>query len=311
MNTRKTQRSNSPLQRPLPFDGSRTSVLFPMLNSETPDSSSQSSTTGIALFAPISASVLQSVDPTLGACFLKERERYELEITAKPAEAPTMALVPYTASIDRSLLKSLFYMGKFDEIAPNAEDAGSLTSDNIKQYVDSLVKRCSSGINDPSIIEKALESFSMPTHITEADARVTLYCADFFECLESIGYGTFRDDNPKKAVSILVQRLQPAALKREMRRRISYDESLEKNLKKFISVLTKEAVNRQIYDVEIKDSKRTATPKNAVAKDLPTRAKGPRRPSDPTNQTPLCLGNNTASAASITTYETAESAQRT
>lgn len=31
------------------------------------------------------------------------------------------------------------------------------------------------------------------------------------------------------------------------------------------------------------------TPKKTVAKDLPTRAKNPRKPSDPTNQTPLCL----------------------
>lgn len=56
----------------------------------------------------------------------------------------------------------------------------------------------------------------MPTHITEADARVPLYGADFFKRLESIGYGTFHDDNPKKAVIILVRRLQPAALNREM-----------------------------------------------------------------------------------------------
>ena len=70
-------------------------------------------------------------------------------------------------------------MGKFDEIAPNAVDANSLSSDNIKTYVYLLVKRSWSGIKDPSIIEKALESFSMPTHIAESDARVTLYCTDF------------------------------------------------------------------------------------------------------------------------------------
>ena len=228
MNTGRTQRTNAPLQGPLQFDGSRTPTLFPMLNSETPDSTSQSSIAGVALFAPISAPILRSVYPILVARFLKEREIYELEITAKQAEDPTMTPLPYTASIDRSLLKSLFYMGKFDDIAPNAEEASGLTSDSVKQCVDSLVKRSSSGINDPPIIEKAMESFSMPTHIAEADAGVSLYCAGFFERLASIGFSTFRDDNPKKAVIILVKRLQPAALKREMRIRISYDESLEK-----------------------------------------------------------------------------------
>ncbi len=45
------------------------------------------------VFAPISP-VLRSVDPIQVAAFLKERERFEMEIAAKQAEIPALAAVP-------------------------------------------------------------------------------------------------------------------------------------------------------------------------------------------------------------------------
>lgn len=207
----------------------------------------ESTASNIAVFAPIAAPILRSVDPIQVAKFLKERERYELEIQAKQAQVPSLTTLPYSASIDRALLKSLVFMGKFDVIAPAVEKAQDLTDDHIRTYVHQLIAASNANELDPIVIENALEGFKMPMHIANADARVTHFCADFFERLESVGCGSFRDQNPKKAVRLLCHRIQPANLKREMFKRISYDINLEKNLKTFIATLTREAINCQIY----------------------------------------------------------------
>ena len=70
--------------------------------------------------------------------------------------------------------------------------------------------------------------------IADLDARVITYFADFFERLESIGCGEFRDENPKMTVRLLISRLQPPALKRELRRRVEFEPKLEKNVRSFI-----------------------------------------------------------------------------
>ncbi len=79
--------------------------------------------------------MLRSVDPVQVAKFLKERERYELEIMSKQADVPNLKRLLYTAIVDRTLLKSLFFMGKFDHIAQEAKSVSNLTDDHIKLYV--------------------------------------------------------------------------------------------------------------------------------------------------------------------------------
>ena len=294
MNTRRTQRSNSPLRPPLITDRRRHRTVQGMASpSFTADGAHTPASGSVSVFAPVAAPVLRSVDPVKVARFLKERERYELEISAKQAEVPSLKVLPYTASIDRSLLKNLFFMGKFDSIAADASSAKDLTDAHIEMYIKSLVSRPSNADFDPSIIEKALEGFSMPTYIANADARITHYCADFFERLESVGCGDFREENPKKAISLLLGHLQPAVLKREMRRRLSYDEVLEKNLKKFIKVLSREAINCQIYGVESKESTRkpsNSKPGNGkgFSKEIET-GKRKAKPDTISKEAPLCL----------------------
>ncbi len=118
---------------------------------------------------------------------MKKRERYELERFSKPADMPNLKAVPYTASVDRNLLKSLFFMGKFDNIGEEAESVSNLTDGHIKLYVESLVKRADKGSVVHATIENVLADFSIPMKIADADARITTYCADFFERLESSG----------------------------------------------------------------------------------------------------------------------------
>lgn len=155
----------------------------------------------VPVFAPITAPILRSVDPVKVAKFLKERERYEIEIRSKQSEVPSLRPLAFTASIDRTLLKSLYYMGEFDTLAPDASSAKELTDDQIKAYIESIVSRSAGVEIDPTIIKSALVGFAMPSKILDAKARITTYCADFFERLDSVGCGSFPEDNPKKACS--------------------------------------------------------------------------------------------------------------
>ena len=127
----------------------------------------------VSLFAPVTAPILRSVDPVKVAQFLKEREQYELEIASKQSELPTLKSLPYSASVDQSLLKNLVFMGKFDEIAADPSSVSTLEDKEIEEYVKSLVNRSEQEGFDGSTIEKALNGCEMPMSITDADARVT------------------------------------------------------------------------------------------------------------------------------------------
>lgn len=74
----------------------------------------------------------------------------------------------------------------------------------------------------------------MPTKKIDADVRITTFGDDFFEMLESVGCDDFREYNPKKSVLLLCSRLKPTALKREIRKRLEYEEPL-KNQSKTLS----------------------------------------------------------------------------
>lgn len=164
MNTRHGKKTDSPLCSPLrsPKRKSRkgASSTANMANSEdTPtvpaDAVASESSANVTVFAPLQVPVLRSVEPKLVAAFLKERERYELEITAKQAEVPTLSIAPWTSSIDRTLLKNLVYVGKLAKIAPNVTNASDLDDGHIDKYVKLLVTR--NALFEPSAIESALK----------------------------------------------------------------------------------------------------------------------------------------------------------
>lgn len=57
----------------------------------------------------------------------------------------------------------------------------------------------------------------------------------------------------------LLTRVAPGALKCEMNKRVRYDETLETNVRKFIKVLSREAVNCQTYAVYTKETMKSTT----------------------------------------------------
>ncbi len=93
--------------------------------------------------------------------------------------------------------------------------------------------------------------------------------------IESIGCGDFREQNPKKTVLQLMSRVQLQALKRELRRRVEFKESLEKNVKTFNNVLVEEAVNCEVYGHNNADN----GPKKAIAQ-RPSSTLGNEKDSD-------------------------------
>lgn len=126
------------------------------------DNAAPADSASVPVFAPIVAPILRSIEPIKADRFLKEREQYEIEISAKKSEVPSLQTLPYTASIDRTLLKSLFFMRKFDNIAPAANKAKDLDKDSIETYIQYLVSRSYNAPFDPTVIESALKKFSMP-----------------------------------------------------------------------------------------------------------------------------------------------------
>lgn len=181
----------------------------------------------VAVFTQISALVLRSFDPVRVAQLLNKRERYEIEIESKRLEFPSLKPVRPTASIDRSLLRSLIYMGDLETFAFGAT-AKTVTDQQLEMYIKSVSARDGSDY-EPSVITSALKELKYPTDISNAPARITTYCAKFFYIPESVGYEDFRDENPKQTAQLLLQKVQPTALITKMFQRIKYDRSLEKN----------------------------------------------------------------------------------
>lgn len=299
MNTTHTACSSAPLHSPLKSHRQKRLETMSQAVETSRDNRESSSSPSVTMFKPISAPVLRSVDPVRVTRLLKERKHYELEIESKQAELPSLKSLSYSASIDRSLLKNLFFICKLDDLAPDANSIKNLSNEVIKNFIEAIFKCKDGDTIDPSAIGKPLIEFEMPMYILDSNARITTYCSELFEKLESVGAGSFRKDNSEKTVTLLISRLKPPALKSKIRRRVEYDESLEKNLKAFIKLLIGEAANCQTYGGEKFEKK--------LPIDLPPRqsnelkkSRAPDTKSKARNTSPLCCGKSTRTMISVT-----------
>ena len=200
------------------------------------NSQNQQNGATVSVFTPISAPILRSVDPSQVAKFLKERERYELEIESKQGEIPSLKVLPYKASVDHELLDNLVFMGKFESIVPDAE-VDDLTDDHVESFVTSIVEKDDDVMYDPATIDKALRKLRIPMHISDPEARITQYCAEFFNRLNGVGYGKFRSENPEQTIKLLMQFVYPRNLKDEMQKCLDLNKPLRNNVRRFIACL--------------------------------------------------------------------------
>lgn len=99
-------------------------------------------------------------------------------------------MTPYTASIHRSLLKHHVFMGNFDDIDSEGT-VESLTSEQIKGYLLVFIRNEDTW-HDRAQIREAMEGLTFPTEFTDPASRITTYCADKFERLDAIDYGSFQ-----------------------------------------------------------------------------------------------------------------------
>ena len=199
----------------------------------------------VTVFAPLTHPVLKSVDPVAVSQFVREREWYERQVAEKKAELPTLTAASYNVSIDSELLQTMVFLGKFDDIAPDVE-AADLTSDHVKTFIDGLVKASTSDF-DPKVVDNVLKGIRVQMSIADPEARMLHYVNDFFKRLNSVGYGAFKKENPKKTVELLCKNLFPAQLRDAMKERVEYDVTLEKDVKKFVQRMCDEAKACQTY----------------------------------------------------------------
>lgn len=181
---------------------------------------------------------LQSSDRTIRLKlkkFLKELEKYDLEIKSKQSEIQSLKVLPYKAIIYHQLLDNLLFMGKFDMIAPDTY-AENLTDDQIENFVKAIIEK-KNILYDPTVIEKALKGLRMLMYISDADARVTKFCSDFFNRLNA--------KNPEQTVKLMMQYVYRAKLKENMQKCIELNKPIRKDVKKFIARLSVEAASCQ------------------------------------------------------------------
>lgn len=246
MHTRSFRNLNSPLRGPLEIHS------IPALRSVmscNEDGAAYQHAESAALFTPIAAPILRSVDPVLVAKFLREHERYEIEVESKKAEIPSLTVTPYRASIDRALLNHLVFMGEFETIAPNTE-AKQLTDEHVEKFIRGLETTDESEV-DPAGLKEALVGLIFPTKISDPSARIITYCADVFERLEAVGYREFKTLNPKHTIRILLDNVRPVALKTAMEQSVKVEAGLDKNIRLFIKRLQEDARACQAFGPQV------------------------------------------------------------
>ena len=93
--------------------------------------------------------------------FLRDRERYELEIVEKKKEVPSLRKEYFKVSVDPGLLRRMLFMGRFRNITPGKTVLQVITG-HIEQWIRSVVDREDSTF-DPAVIEEAIASLRVPT----------------------------------------------------------------------------------------------------------------------------------------------------
>lgn len=114
-------------------------------------------------------------------------------------------------------------MGKFEKVAKISPTSQKKTNEHVKKYITNIAKHTGKKRIDPDAIDKAVGDLIIPKSITNLDARVTTFYADFFGTLQRNGRADLPTIRPEKSVRILLARVSPLAFKKDMRRRMKYD----------------------------------------------------------------------------------------
>ena len=202
----------------------------------------------VTVCQPISHPVLRSVDPVNVFQFFRDRERYEIKVQEKKKEVPTLTTATYRVLVDPGMLRRMHCLGNFKSISPNSA-ASDFTCNEIEIWVRGMVKNNDKKY-DPAIVEKALATLRAPMSIADPEARMMEYCNDFFTRLEFVRYENFKDDNSKKTVQLLQEKLFPKSLKSVMQQALEYQETLRKDVVAYVEMLCIESKAYEKYKHE-------------------------------------------------------------
>ncbi len=84
-------------------------------------------------------------------------------------EVPTLSVASYNVSVDRSLLSSMHFICKFDDIALGVA-LEKLTADHIEEFVKSVVEHDENDEVNPKLMEKAMKGLRINMKIESPEA---------------------------------------------------------------------------------------------------------------------------------------------
>jgi len=249
-----------------------------------PDDEQADATASAVLFSPISHPVLRSIDPEKVAQFLRDREKYENEVTEKKKENPSITKASYKICVEPGLLRNMHFLGELEAVAPG-KSVSNLTSTDIMKWIKSLVVQEESDF-DRDVIERVLKGLKVNMKIGNGRARILQYSCDLFNRLESVGYGAFKEKNPKMTVKLLTRYLYPKKFKEMVESALEYQEPLESDVPGFVELMCEQALGLDKFGAK---STRHTQP-------IPTPTNNPKGTDQNNNTTPatskkrpLCL----------------------
>ena len=105
--------------------------------------------------------------------------------------------------------------------------------------------------------------------------RVRQLVVDYFERMETIGYGLFKFGNPKKTAAHISDSIYPKRLQAVFRKDSKYGEGLKRDVKKFIKFVEEQAEHvEKSRDFDIVTPDKTNEKNNDNQRELPPRDKG-------------------------------------
>ena len=219
------------------------------------------------VFESVSHPTLETVDPADAVRFLRQREVYEAEIAARGSTDGTpISPASYKISVNPIFLRSVHAMGCFDTIAPGVA-VDDLEDGHIESFIKNIAKNNEASQPNSAMIEEALKGLRTKMSIINPRARVYQLALEYDTRMANIGYDSFREKNPKKAIELITDCLYPLSLRAKIQSDLEYIPSIQKDWKSFLIHTAKQAEHVQVGS----DSAAR------VEKNQDTRNKGPSR----------------------------------
>lgn len=187
---------------------------------------------------------MESLDPTDAVKFVRAREIYETEIAERERDGTPIQSASYRVSVDSTLLRSVYAVGYFDEIAPDGY-VDELTDDEIRTLIETLSKSVEEDEPNSSTIEEALKSLRTKMTIVNPDARIFQLALNVDMLMADVGFGKFRENNQKKAIELLTDHIHPPALKQQIKADLEFIPKIRKEWKVFLNHAVKQAEHMQ------------------------------------------------------------------